>query len=232
MQSAFSRTEVLLGSAGIEKLQHSSVTIIGLGGVGCYAAEAIARSGVGSIFIVDHDQVEISNINRQLIALHSTLGYYKTDVVANRLRDINPNLILKTYCGAYNHLSSEKILGVKTDYVIDAIDSLSDKIHLIKSCFKKNISIISSMGVARRLNPQALKIADIKDTSICPLARRVRRELNKENIGTGVKTVFSTEPPLPIAEGDMSELGSIVTVPATAGILLASVVINDLLAKV
>lgn len=230
MKEAFRRTEALLGSTGLKKLQESSIAVIGLGGVGSYAAEAMARCGVETMVLVDQDRIEASNINRQLPALHSTLGKYKTDVVAARLLDINPSLIIDKHTGIYNSQSSEEILSKKLNYVIDAIDSLPDKVHLIKSCLEKNIPVISSMGAARRLNPLLLRVADIKDSNVCPLARRLRRELHKENIYTGFKVVFSVEPPLKPAQGESGELGSIVTVPASAGMLLASVVINDLLA--
>lgn len=230
MKEAFRRTEALLGSAGMRKLQESTIAVIGLGGVGSYAAEAMARSGVGTMVLVDHDRIEASNINRQLSALHSTLGQYKTDVVAARLSDINPTLQIVKHNRTYDSQSSEEILSARLDYVIDAIDSLPDKVHLIKSCLAQNIPLISSMGAARRLNPLMLKVADIKDSSVCPLARRLRRELHKDNIYTGFKVVFSVETPLKPAEGAAEELGSIVTVPACAGMLLASVVINDLLA--
>lgn len=231
MKEAFRRTEALLGSTGLKKLQESSIAVIGLGGVGSYAAEAMARCGVETMVLVDQDRIEASNINRQLPALHSTLGKYKTDVVAARLLDINPSLIANRHTGTYNSQSSEEILSKKLDYVIDAIDSLPDKVHLIKSCLEKNIPVISSMGAARRLNPLLLRVADIKDTSVCPLARRLRRELHKEGIYSGFKVVFSIEPPLKPGQGESGELGSIVTVPASAGMLLASVVISDLLEK-
>jgi tRNA A37 threonylcarbamoyladenosine dehydratase len=229
MQELFRRTAALLGNEGLRKLQQSAVAVIGLGGVGSYAVEAIARCGVGTIIIVDADRIEASNINRQLPALHSTLGQCKTDVVADRLQDINPLLKIYKYTCRYNHQTSNQILSAKLDYVIDAIDSLPDKVHLIKSCLQKDIPIISSMGAARRLDPGMLKVADIKDTQVCPMARRIRRELHKENIYSGFKVVFSLEPPLKPGY-DTAELGSIVTVTATAGLLLASVVINNLLA--
>lgn len=231
MKKAFRRTEALLGNTGLKKIRESSVAVIGLGGVGSYAAEAIARCGVGTMIIVDYDRIEASNINRQLPALHSTLGRYKADVVAARLTDINPSLIIHKHTAAFNSVSGEEILAPRLNYVIDAIDFLPDKVHLIKSCLKKNIPVISSMGMACRLNPLLLRVADIKDTSVCPLARRLRRELHKEGIYTGFKTVFSLEPPLATDPGESGGLGSIVTVSASAGILLASVVINDLLAQ-
>ena len=229
MQEVFCRTAALLGNEGLRKLQQSAVAIIGLGGVGSYAVEAIARCGVGTIIIVDADRIEASNINRQLPALHSTLDQYKTDVIAARLQDINPQLKVYKHTCRYNHQTSDQILSTKLDYVIDAIDSLPDKIHLIKSCLHKNIPVISSMGAAQRLDPGMLKVADIKDSKVCPMARRLRRELHKENIYSGFKVVFSLEQPLK-PDGEIAELGSIVTVPATAGLLLASVVINNLLA--
>lgn len=226
----FQRTELLVGEEGLDKLQNSSVAIIGLGGVGSYAAEAIARCGIGHITIIDPDRIEPSNLNRQLPALVSTLGQFKVDVISRRMLDINPALELEGFNCAYNAENSHLLLERNLDFVIDAIDSLRDKIHLIKNCVENGIPIISSMGTANRTNPLKLTIADIKDTSICPLARRVRRELrSKYNINQGVPVVYSAEMPVTVNSDSEGSLGTMSFVPGTAGLLLASYAINRLL---
>jgi tRNA A37 threonylcarbamoyladenosine dehydratase len=159
VDSFFQRTQLLTGEAGLEKLKVSRVTVVGLGGVGSHAAEALCRCGVGHISIVDPDRVEESNINRQLPALSSTIGQYKTEVMASRMLQINPDLDLDCFTCAYNEENSSTILGAGCDYLIDAIDSLPDKIHLIETCLSRDIPIISSMGTANRLNPLMLTIA-------------------------------------------------------------------------
>jgi tRNA A37 threonylcarbamoyladenosine dehydratase len=225
VDSFFQRTQLLTGKAGLEKLKVSRVTVVGLGGVGSHAAEALCRCGVGHISIVDPDRVEESNINRQLPALSSTIGQYKTEVMASRMLQINPDLDLDCFTCAYNEENSSTILGAGCDYIIDAIDSLPDKIHLIETCLSRDIPIISSMGTANRLNPLMLTIADIKDTKICPVARRIRRELRKKGINSGLKVVYSRE--LPLLKG--RELGSMIYVTATAGLLLAAHTVNSLI---
>ncbi|NLO20543.1 MAG: tRNA threonylcarbamoyladenosine dehydratase [Syntrophomonadaceae bacterium] len=225
MDRYFQKTQLLTGKAGLEKLKASRVTVLGLGGVGSHAAEALCRCGVGHITIVDPDRVEESNINRQLPALSSTLGQYKTEVMAARMLQINPDLTLNYFTCPYNEENSSIITGGNCDYLIDAIDSFQDKIHLIKTCLNQDIPIISSMGTANRINPLLLKIADIKDTSICPVARRIRRELRKQGIYSGLKVVYSQE--LPLLKG--RELGSMIYVTATAGLLLAAHTVNSLM---
>lgn len=224
------RTRSLLGDDALEKLHQSRVAVIGLGGVGAYAAEALVRCGVGSLLLVDPDQVEISNLNRQLAALHSTLGQYKVDILQKRFLDIAPGAKIEALPAAYNAESSEYILGERLDYLVDAIDSLSDKLHLMKSCLKQNIPFISAMGAAKRLDPTAFKVADISETNICPMARRIRRQLRQEGIYKGVKVVYSTEPPCPTYGDAEDALGSISFVPPAAGLVLASAVVKDLLA--
>lgn len=228
-ENLFKRTELLIDKQGLEKLGNSSIVIVGLGGVGSYAVEAITRCGVGHIRIIDPDRIEASNMNRQLPALVSTLGQFKADTVAGRLLDINPSLNLEKYNCAYNAENSEYLLNKNVDFVIDAIDSVDDKLHLIRTCVENKIPIISSMGTANRINPLKLQIADIKDTSICPLARRVRRELRKFNINQGVPVVYSREMPVKSAAEVESKLGTMSFVPATAGLLLASYAINSIL---
>lgn len=223
--SYFQRTQLLLGKAGMDILQQSQITVVGVGGVGSYAAEALCRCGVGKITIIDPDRIENSNINRQIPALSSTIGRYKTEVMAQRLQQINPSLQIKQYPSSYNSENASIIGGETCNFVIDAIDSLKDKIHLIKTCLEQEIPIISSMGTANRLNPMMFKIADIKDTSMCPVARKVRRELRQYGIYSGLTVVYSQETPL----RNGAELGSIVYVTATAGLLLVAHVVNSIL---
>ncbi|KUG03549.1 csdl (ec-ygdl) protein of the hesa/moeb/thif family, part of the csda-e-l sulfur transfer pathway [hydrocarbon metagenome] len=223
--SYFHRTQLLVGEAGMEILNHSRITIIGVGGVGSHAVEALCRCGVGNITIVDPDRIEESNINRQIPALSTTIGRFKTEVMAERMQQINPFLQIHHYPASYTAENSAMIAQGTCDYVIDAIDSLKDKIHLIKTCLEQDIPIISSMGTANRINPQMLKIADIKDTSICPVARKVRRELREYGIHSGLTVVYSQE--IPLRKGP--QLGSIVYVTATAGLLLAAYAVNSIL---
>ncbi len=229
MQNIFSRTELLIGKSNIETLSNSTVAVIGLGGVGSYALEAICRAGVGHILIVDADTVDESNINRQLPALISTVGQYKTDIMEKRLLDINPNVIISKYTDYINQENQSRILAGKVDYLIDAIDSVTDKIQLIRYCLTHDIPLVSAMGFANRLNPALLKIGDIKNTTTCPLARKVRRSLRKYDIHEGVTVVYSTEKPLEPKDDGLNKLGTISFVPGTAGLLLASVVIRNLI---
>lgn len=210
-------------------LKQSSVAVIGLGGVGSYAVEAICRAGVGKLLIVDHDQIDETNINRQLPALVSTIGQYKTDVIEKRLLDINPSLEITKHTISLNEYNQETILSGNYDYVVDAIDSVRDKIELIKYCVTNQIPIISAMGAANRINPTLLKVDDIKNTTVCPLAKKVRRELRSYGIHEGVQVVYSSENPVPTAYDGDTRLGSISFVPATMGLLLASVVIRNLI---
>lgn len=228
MENIFQRTEKLIGKENIHILKNSTVAVIGLGGVGSYAVEALARAGVGHLIIVDPDLVEATNINRQLPALTSTIGEYKAEVIEKRLFDINPNIKITPYSISLNESNQSKILRGKIDYVVDAIDSITDKIQLIKYCVTHQIPIISAMGAANRLDPTLLKIDDIKNTTICPLAKKVRRELKSYGIEEGVMVVYSTEKPVITSYSEGSRLGSISFVPSVAGLLLASVVIRSL----
>lgn len=207
----------------MEKLQQAHFLVVGLGGVGSYAAEAITRAGVGKITIVDSDQIEYSNLNRQLPALHSTLGEYKTQAVASRMRDINPAIDLTLFTLRFHLETSHQVFSHQDyDYVLDAIDSLPDKIHLIKTCIRQGISLISCMGAANRIDLRQLAVADISQTSVCPMARKVRRELRRDSIVSGVEVVFSREHPRQLQpEAGPASLGSIVTVTASAGLLMA-----------
>lgn len=236
--NAWSRMELLLGRAGLEKLQQSEVAVFGLGGVGSHAAEALARAGVGRLVIVDHDTVSITNINRQILALTETVGKLKTAVMEERLRQINPEIKVKAYPLFYSQETKDILLRDDYDYVIDAVDTVTAKLDLIKTCRERRIPLISSMGTANKLDPTKLKIGDISQTKICPLAKIMRKELRRAGITNDVKAVYSLEPPLKIEmnaheelpEGRRSLPGSISFVPGTAGFLLASAVVHDLLA--
>lgn len=236
--NAWSRMELLLGKAGLKRLQQSTVAVFGLGGVGSHAAEALARAGVGHLIIVDHDTVSVTNINRQLLALTETVGKLKTAVMEERLRQINPEIKVTAYPLFYSQETKDTLLRDTYDYVVDAVDTVTAKLDLIKTCRKRRIPLISSMGTANKLDPTQLKIGDISQTKICPLAKIMRKELRRAGITKDVKVVYSLEPPLKIKmtaleelpEGRRSLPGSISFVPGTAGFLLASAVVHDLLA--
>lgn len=230
------RTELLLGADRIEKLAHSHVLVVGLGGVGAYAAEQICRAGVGHMTIVDADTVNESNINRQLPALHSTIGMPKAEVVANRLLDINPRLKLTVVNEFLRDERTEEILSATCyDFVVDAIDSLSPKVFLIYHALQKGIPLVSSMGAGAKIDPSQVRIADISKTCNCALAKAVRKRLRSMGINRGVPAVFSTEMANPdaIIEVDneqckRSTAGTVSYMPAIFGCYLASYVINKL----
>ena len=189
-----SRTIMLLGEENVNKLKNKKVIIFGVGGVGGYTCEALVRTGIGRIDIVDNDTVSLSNINRQIIALHSTVGHKKVDVMKERMLDINPSLVINTFDIFYTPESSSQFDFTEYDYVIDAIDTVSGKIDLAEKCDALNVPIISSMGAGNKLDPCAFKIADIYKTSVCPLAKAVRTALKKKGVKK-LKTVYSDEPP-------------------------------------
>lgn len=228
------RTGLIIGDEGLEKLKNSNVIIFGVGGVGSFAAEAIARAGVGNLTIVDFDDVDITNINRQLPALHSTVGKYKVEVMKERILDINPDINIKAIRKVYNKDTSEEILTENYDYVIDAIDMVTSKIHLIETCKSKGLEIVSSMGMGNKLDPTKIEVTDIHKTSMCPLAKVMRKELKDRKIKK-LKVVYSTEQPQElkkkIMNGKKITPGSTSFVPSVGGLIIASVVINDLLNK-
>jgi tRNA A37 threonylcarbamoyladenosine dehydratase len=226
MDHQFSRTELLIGKEGINKLAKAKIAVFGLGGVGSFCTEALARGGIGKLVLIDPDHVSLTNLNRQLPALYSTLGHLKTDVLAQRIRDINPLCQVETYPLAYTADSRSELIS-NYDYVADAIDSVRDKVDLIKSCVEQQIPIVSAMGAGRKLDPTAFVVADISDTDTCPLARAVRQRLRKHDIERGVKVVFSREQPQQYHESSVT--GSISFVPPVVGMILASVIIRDLL---
>ena len=232
----FSRTELLIGKDGFEKLQNSFVAVIGLGGVGAIAAESLVRTGVGKILLADFDKISESNINRQLMALHSTVGQLKTDALKKRFGDINPNLEIEIFSEFCSDETYEKILH-NVDFVVDAIDSLSPKADLIEYLYKNKIPFISAMGAANRLDPSKIEICDISKTNTCPLASRLRKYLRKRDIYKGFDVVYSFEKPLKkFVEEDNSmdrgrkrkTLGSIMYLPAIVGLFASSYVIRKI----
>lgn len=230
MSNQFLRTELLIGSAGMHKLHNSRIAVFGVGGVGGYAVEALVRSGVGAIDIIDNDTVCLSNLNRQIIATHDTIGRRKVDVVAERAKSINPDCRICTYPIFFNSENVDSFDFAQYDYIIDAIDTVSSKLILIERAYEKGTPIISSMGAGNKMDASALCVADIYDTNVCPLARVMRRELRKRNIEY-LKVVYSTEPPIKPQSVDIEErvTGSTAFVPAVAGLIAAGEVIKDLI---
>lgn len=225
------RTAMLIGESGVQKLKNSAVLLFGVGGVGSFAAEALARAGVGRIGLCDNDTVSVSNINRQLVALQSTVGSLKVDVMRERIADIDPDISVDTYPCFFSADNVDDFRFEDYDYIIDAIDTVTSKLLIIKTAKEKNIPVISCMGTGNKLDPTALSVTDIKKTSGCPLARVMRREL--KNIGIdSLKVVFSTEQPTkPLfqPESDKRSVpGSVSFVPSAAGLIAAGEVIKAL----
>ena len=238
MNNWLERTELLLGEEKLSQLAEANVLVVGVGGVGAYAAEMIVRAGVGKMTIADADVVSRSNINRQLVALHSTVGMAKGDVLAARLRDINPELQLTVVNRYIKDAETDALLDSDNfDYVVDAIDTLSPKLALIKGALDRGIPLVSSMGAGAKTDPTLMEIKDISKTHHCPLAHMLRKRLHKIGIRTGFRAVFSPEP---IREGAMilcqeqnkkSNVGTISYIPAMFGIGCASVVVRDLIGE-
>lgn len=238
MASWLERTELFMGEQKLQKLKDSNVLIMGVGGVGAYAAEMICRSGIGSVTIVDADTVSLSNINRQLVALHSTVGENKIDVLSKRMMDINPELKLTSVQKYMTEDNIGELLdSQKFDYVVDAIDTLAPKASLIMECMKRELRVVSSMGAGAKSDPTLVEIADISKTKYCPLAHMLRKRLNRQGIRKGFYAVFSTEE---VREGAMilcdeqnkkSNVGTISYMPAIFGCACASVVIRELLGE-
>lgn len=248
MLNQFSRTQLTFGAEAMEKLAASRVIVFGIGGVGGYTVEALVRSGIGAIDLVDDDKVCLTNLNRQIFALHSTVGKYKVDVAEARIKDINPDCKVTTYKTFYMHDTSDQFDFTQYDYVVDAIDTVTGKIELIINAKKCGTPIISSMGAGNKVNPDMLEVADIYDTSVCPLARVIRYELRKRNVD-GLKVVYSKEKAIPPVE-DMAIScrqhcicppgttrkctqrrdipGSNAFVPSTAGLIIAGEIIKDI----
>lgn len=224
----FSRIERLLGAAALERLSACRVAVFGIGGVGGHAAEALVRSGIGAIDIIDGDTVALSNINRQITALHSTIGKLKVDVAEERFLDINQNIIIKKFPIRFSEETSNQIDFSEYDYVVDAIDDVRAKILLAVKCRDSETPLISSMGAGNKLDPTRFRVADIYKTSVCPLARVMRTELKKRNIER-LKCVFSDETPVAVPkDGERVVPASCAFVPSAAGLVIASEVIKDL----
>ena len=219
----YSRTESLLGAESIDKLANATVAVFGIGGVGGYVAEALARSGVGNLELVDHDTVSLSNLSRQIVALHSTIGKYKVDVMRDRILDINPEANVVGHKCFYLPETANQFDFSKYDYVVDCIDTVTGKLQLIEAAKAAGVPVISSMGAGNKLDPTAFQVADISKTSVCPLAKVMRRELKKRNI-KNVKVVYSKEEPVV----RQSIPASCAFVPSVAGLILAGEVIKDL----
>jgi len=232
--NAFARTELLLSSDGMKKLTAARVAVFGVGGVGGYVAEGLARSGVGSLTLVDNDVVSETNLNRQIIALRSTIGKYKTEVMKARILDINPDCQVEARNLFYTIENAEEIDFSAFDYIVDAIDTLSGKLTIIEKAKKANVPVISSMGAGNKLDPTAFEVADISKTSVCPLARAMRRELKKRGIEK-LKVVYSKEEPLPVRpseplpDGKKTIPGSVSFVPSVVGLIIAGEVVKDLI---
>lgn len=250
MSHRFSRTELCIGAVGLQSLAQKSVAVVGLGGVGSYTAEALARSGVGRIVLVDKDVIDITNINRQLPALTSTIGQPKVDVMAARIRDINPDCEVIAKRIFFLEETQDMLFSDTLDYVADAIDTITAKIHLVVACRQRGIPIVSSMGAANKLDPSGFRVMDLSETSVDPIARIMRRELKKHGIEQGLTVVCSTEPPRapwvnpenstksPVAASESLPTlprkvtqppASMAFVPPVAGLLMASAIIRDLL---
>ena len=237
MKEQFARTEMLLGEEGLEKLHNARVAVFGVGGVGGYVVEALARAGVGTLDIIDNDEVDITNLNRQIIALHSTLGKPKVEVAKERILDINPECRVNVYRTFYLPETQDEFDFTQYDHVVDAIDTVTGKLALICQARDAGVPIISSMGTGNKLDPTALRVADIYDTSVCPLAKVMRRECRKRGIER-LKVVYSVEEAMkPMTEAEQSDNngrrstpGSVSFVPSVAGLIIASEVVKDIIA--
>jgi tRNA A37 threonylcarbamoyladenosine dehydratase len=244
MLHQFSRTELAMGPEGLELMKNSTVLVLGIGGVGSFSAEALARTGVGRLILVDKDNVDITNVNRQIHALVTTVGQPKVDLMKERILLINPECDVIALKMFYTEETYEQLFQYPIDYIVDASDTISYKIHLIKQCRRRKIKLISSMGAANKMDPTCFQVADISKTSVDPIARVIRQRLRKEGILRGVKVVFSTEYPIKprtdvtqrIVPENAPEIrkaqqppSSNAFVPSVAGLIMASVVVRDLL---
>ena len=244
MLHQFSRTELAIGPEGLEKMKNSTVAVLGIGGVGGMAAEALARMGIGRIVMIDKDVVDITNVNRQIHALTSTVGQKKAELMRERIKLINPECDAIALNMFYTEETYEQLFAYDLDYVVDASDTIVYKIHLIKECLKRKIPLISSMGAANKMDPTRFQVTDISKTTVDPIARVIRQKLRKEGIRKGVKVVFSTEEPLkprvdvtekivPENAPDRRKVkqppASNAFVPPVAGLIMVSEVVKDLL---
>lgn len=231
----FERTHILIGDEGIAKLQQANVFLAGMGGVGSFTAEALARMGVGKMTLVDHDVVSGSNMNRQLVALNSTVNVLKADVMADRIRDINPDCELTLITDFLTPSSIPEILFEDYNVVVDAIDSLSSKSALLETAWRTGMTVFASMGAGGKLDPTQVRTADLMDTSMCKLAKQLRAQLKKRGVGRGIQTVYSLEsplpalPPEPVSRGRARAVnGTVSYMPSIFGLTLAGMVVNHI----
>ncbi len=228
MENEFTRTELLIGSEGLNRLRKASVMVLGIGGVGSHCIEALARSGVGKLILVDHDRVSVSNINRQSIAMQSTVGQYKTRVMKAKIKDISPQTEVVTYECFVLPENIDEIFEQKPDYIVDAIDTVTAKLALIQRAAAWGLPIISSMGTGNKLHAELFEITDISKTSVCPLCKVMRRELRARGI-EHLKVLYSPEKPVKAEKGrNRPVLGSVSFVPPVAGLLIAGEVLREL----
>lgn len=245
MLEQFSRTGLLLGADALDKLHSKRVAVFGIGGVGGYVCEALVRSGVGAFDLIDDDKVCLSNLNRQIIATHKTVGQYKVEVMRDRMLEINPDAKIRIHKCFFLPENADDFPFSEYDYVVDAVDTVTAKIELIMRAQKEGVPVISAMGAGNKLDPGRFKVADIYDTSICPLARVMRRELKKRNVKS-LKVVYSDEPPISLSENMLtngtedgiesearharrSTPGSTAFVPGVAGLMIAGEIVKDLI---
>lgn len=232
-ENQFSRTELLIGKNAVDKLKKLKVAIFGIGGVGSFTCESLARTGVGNFVLVDNDVISISNINRQIHANHNTIGQYKVDIMRKRILLINPKAKVEIYKCFYMPNCKEQILDSSFDYIVDAIDTVTAKIELVTIANTLGVPIISSMGTGNKLDPTKIEISDIYKTSVCPLAKVMRKELRKKGI-KNLKVVYSKEEPVKLVTQIASKKrvpGSISFVPSVAGLIIAGEVIKDIIYK-
>ena len=232
MIGQFHRSELLLGADAMKRLSASRVAVFGVGGVGGYAAEALARSGIGTLDLIDNDTVSVTNLNRQIIALHSTVGQYKTEVAAARIRDICPDIAVNVHNCFYLPETADQFDFSQYDFVIDAIDTVKGKIGIVMQAKEAGVPVISSMGAGNKLDPTAFRVADLYQTKVCPLARVMRYELKKRGVRS-LKVVYSEEVPIqPAASDEVTQKrnvpGSVAFVPSVAGLIIAGEVIKEL----
>lgn len=249
MTERFSRTELLLGSAGMARLHVARVAVFGIGGVGSFAAEGLARAGIGFLRLVDGDEIDVTNINRQIHALTSTVGQNKAEAMKRRIRDIHPEAEVEAVTEFYRAEAADRLLDGGLDYVVDAVDMVTAKLSLAEACQQRGLSLISSMGTGRKLDPTQFQVADLYDTRVCPLAKVMRRELSARGV-TRLKVVYSPEPPVKEADATAEEthpasarggaqgirsggvrrrtIGSVSFVPSVAGMIIAGAVVRDL----
>lgn len=225
MSDQYSRTEMIIGTEAVEKIKAASVIVFGIGGVGSYVVEGLARAGIGKLVLVDNDVVDITNINRQLPALHSTLGLPKAQVMANRVKDINPECVVEAVECFFMPDTADTFDFKGFDYVVDAIDTVTGKLALIEKAYNEDVPVISSMGTGNKLEPSQFKITAIEKTKVCPLAKVMRKELKNRGI-KGVKALWSEEEP--IKQEGVRTPGSISFVPSVAGLMIAGEVVRDI----